>query len=390
MRAPVLRPLAVAATLGLALGLVACGGDDGAAPAPTPSTSAGSPSASASPTTGDDTASPTPSASASASAGQGSAASPVALDPVDAVLDWTPLPGRVIDTVTTDGDWTLTLDQSTAYAVLARTEGSQRMRLTAGKGRSLGEALLDDAYAVVVAQDDAESAPAVATVVDLSDGARWRIDGRSDVPTTTGGSWTLAGGRLLHPTMNDGAFCLAEVDLATRTSSVGYCAPARTGFNSPIASDAGTGLLTFDDSQPSCRTAVSLDGATATPLPGVPDCTAWQGVPTAEGAVWSVIPKPRRVEHAEYYARSGDSWFDLGPGVSGTLVWCAGSTFFSRDPEGVAEPARLMRWDGTDLSVAYEAPEGQSYVAEPRCAGSHLSISVLAEGGDQQVSVPLG
>ncbi|GAA4121244.1 hypothetical protein GCM10022215_25990 [Nocardioides fonticola] len=381
------RPIGAVLALALPVLLAACGGADSSTPAPSPppsTSAAGTPSGDPSPSA---SASATPTASPSGSTGapaQGTPTDPVALEPSTDLLDWTPLPGRVIDTVTTDGTWTLTLDQSQRTAVL--TDGEARIRLASGQGRSFGDALLDDAYAVVVAQDDAEGAPAIATVVDLADGSRWRLDGRSAVPTTSGGSWTLAGARLLHPTLKDGAYCLAEVDLAARSSTVGYCAPPRSGFNSALLSTAGLGLLTFDDSQPSCRTAVTLDGATATPLPGVPDCSAWQGLPTPEGAVWSTIPKPRRVEHAQYFARSGESWFDLGPGVSGTLTWCGGSAFFSRDPDDAADPARLLRWDGARLTVAYEAPAGQSFIAEPRCAGSRLNISVLAEGGDEQVS----
>ena len=310
--APLRSPAAVAVAGVLILGLAGCGGDTTTTPAPsstpTPSASTStSPSADPSESIGE-TAGPTPSTGGA----QGSAEAPVAVTASDALLDWTPLPGRVIDTVTADGKRVLTLDQSGGFATLvgAGPKGA-RMRISAGAGRTVSDALLDDDWAVVVAQDRSESRPAVATVVDLATGKQTRIDGSSSVPTTTGGSFTLAGDTLLHPTVRDGAYCLASVDLATGDSQVGYCAPARNGFNSALLTDAGLGILTFDDSRPSCRTAVTLDGSQATPLPGVADCAAWQGMPTPDGAVWSTIPKPRRIEHAEYFARSGYSWFDL-------------------------------------------------------------------------------
>ena len=75
-----------------------------------------------------------------------------------------------------------------------------------------------------------------------------------------------------------------------------------------------------------------------TPFAGVPACKGWDGLVTADGAVWSVIPRENRIESAHFYARSGDGWFDLGPGNAGSLVWCAVLVGVL----GVARPWRAM------------------------------------------------
>lgn len=332
---------------------------------------------------------PRPSSSPSADAEQpaGTPARPASATVATDLLDWSRLPGQTTETVTTNGTWRLTISQEGDRAEL--TDGARTVTVQAGRGRRIDDGLLDDDWALVVAQDTKEERPAVATAIRLSDQERLTLDADSDVPTVSGGAWTLAEGHALHATRSQGAYCLADVDLGTGRGTVGYCAPDGEGFNSPVVSDAGVGLLTFDDASPSCRTVVTLDGGMAarevSALSGVKRCQGWQALPTDDGAVWSSVPDAERVERAQYFAHAGDAWLALGAGTSGTLTWCAGSAFWTRDAER-GDPARLMRWDGSRLSIAYAAPDGQGFIAPPRCAGSHLSITALTEGGDEQVS----
>ena len=357
-----LRYAAAAVVLGLALG--GCSSSDPAEPAPNPSA-------------------PNPSATAPSTA-PGSSGSAPTTD----LLDWQPVAGPIAATVTRSGDWTLTVDRGgRGY----RLDGPKPTGGAAGPGLRVGDALIDGDWAVVVLQDKAEQRPMAAEVTDLATGERFRIDGRSDVPTTTGGTWALGEGRLVHATVGPkGAYCVATVDLATRTSELGWCAPERHGFNDARITPAGTSLLTFDDAQPSCRTLVSLDGDRATPFPDVEDCKGWDGLRTDDGAVWSVIPQERQVESAHFYARAGGESVDLGPGTAGSLVWCAGAAYFVRDPQREGDPASLMRWTAdTGLAVVYRSPGGQAFLSEPRCGGDTLTVTAMAEDGDEQVAAPL-
>jgi hypothetical protein len=53
----------------------------------------------------------------------------------------------------------------------------------------------------------------------------------------------------------------------------------------------------------------------------------------------------------------------------------------------MTDPARLMRWDGTSLSVAYESDSrGNAFLGKPDCADGILTISSFGEDGDEQVS----
>ncbi|MCW2797427.1 hypothetical protein [Nocardioides sp.] len=313
---------------------------------------------------------------------------PLVLDPAPRILDWQPIDGPVSNTVTTNGEWTLTVNQAGDRADL---EGPTSASGSGSSGERVSDAFLDDDWAVVVHQDRQEQDPSRAVVTNLATGKEFTIDGGSDIPTTTGGTWALGGGHLLHATIGaDGSYCLASVDLTTRTSSLGWCAEKRHGFNGAHITPFGDSLMSFDDSQPSCRTVAAVSGTQLEPLPGVTDCKGWDGVITEDGAVWSVVAKDSRVEAAHFYARSGDSYVDLGPGTSGTLTWCHGTTYFVRDPQRDGEPARLMAYDAEGLTIAYESPAGQAFLTEPRCGGDTMNVTALAESGDEQVSAALG
>jgi hypothetical protein len=329
---------------------------------------------------------PSPSATTPAVTG-GTADRPAVLKAATALLDWKRVPGPVEDTVTRGGGWTLTVDEEGSRADLEGPNGAGSW----SSDERVSDALLDEEYAVVVLQDEQEQEPSRAIVTDLATGEEFTVDGSSDIPTTNGGTWALGEGHLLHATVHRRSYCIASVDLSTRRSTLGWCAPARNGFTDARITPAGDSLTTFDDSRPSCRTVARLAGTRTEPFPGVPDCHGSEGVLIEDGAVWSVVPNERRIESARFYARVGDAYFDLGSGSTGTLTWCAGAAYFSRDPQRRGDDATLMRWspDG-GLSTVYVSPGGQAFLPSPRCGGDTITVKALAQAGDEQVSAPVG
>lgn len=363
----------------LALLLAACSDND-QEPSPDPTTSDPS-----SPSTPDSSTPPPSSTESSGLPSGGTPAEPAVVTAETKLLDWQQVPGSVESTVTRSSEWTLTLNKA---GTRAKIEGPDSGSEVATSSRQrISDAFLDGQYAVVVLQDRQETQPSSAQVTDLATGNRFTVDGSSDIPTVNGGTWALGQGRLLHATLSKGAYCIASVDLATRKSTLGWCAPKRHGFNDAHVTPFGDSLMTFDDSRPACRTAVSLSGTEVEPFPGVPDCKAWDGLLLDDGAVWSVIPREKQIENAHFYARLGDGYFDLGPGTSGTLMWCADAAYFVRDPQRDGDPASLMRWSpGDGLSVVYDSPEGQAFLTAPRCGGDTITVTALAQAGDEQVS----
>lgn len=372
-------PLAVA--LVAALAVAGCAdGEPTADPTPSPATA---------------TTEPPPSSPESAPASSATpSATPAETAPIPtpALLAWEPTLRPVEETVTTGGGWTIVVDQERS---LATVDGLQSRTVAGGKRFRISDVLLDTAYAVVVKSDSLEEKPAVATVLDLATGKPSIVDGRSEVPTTNGGTWALHGNRLVHATIDDGgAYCLAERDLATGAAEVGWCADERQGFNNAQVTPAGLTVMAFDDQRPSCRTIGAVAGGALDPVEGVTECTGWEGVVTDDGAVWSVIPRENRLDEAHVYARGApgpDDVVDLGPATAGTLTWCAGATYFVLDPQTPGEPARLLRWtDAGTLETVYESKGGQAFLSDPRCGGDRITVSAFSESGDEQVSAPLG
>lgn len=366
-----------AATVAVALTLAVAGcTDDGSRPPG--ETKDATPSATRSTDDGDTAGGPT-----------GSPRSPASLDATRDLLDWREVPGPTTTVVTASGGWRLSVPERATTATL---DGPRPATVQAPARHRITDALIDGEYAVVVSEDTQAQQGNLATVIELASGDRFTVDDTSEVPTTTGGTWALGDGELLHATIGpQRSYCLATVDLANRSSSLGWCAPARHGFNGARITPAGTALLTFDDHRPSCRTLVEVSGVEVTPLPGVPECTGWDAALEADGAVWSVVAKANRIEEARFFARAGDDWLALGPGTSGSLTWCAGATYFVRDPQRDGDPARLMRWSADDgLTVAFETTgRGPAFLSEPRCGGDAVTITALAESGDQQVTAPV-
>ena len=308
------------------------------------------------------------------------------VEPVTHLLDWQPVDGAIAGTVTTNGEWTVTVDRAGSGA---RMDGAAHtLVIPAGPGRRISEVLLDDTYAVVVAQDKQEVRPSTATVVTLDSGEQFAE--RRQLPVTlNGGTWAMFDGQLVHATYGSGRrYCLEQVDLASLHGSLIHCAAPRHGFSEARMTPAGTTLLTFD-SRPggSCRTPSEIVGS-AEPLPGVTHCHGWDSLLTADGQVWSVVPKENQVETARFFATAGDDTFELGVGTTGSLTWCGDSAYFVRDSQKDVDQARLLRWTpGHTLEVVYESPgAGNAFLSEPRCAGGFLTINAYGEGGDEQVS----
>jgi hypothetical protein len=378
-----MRGLCVAAlTAALVVGATACTADQPAADPSSPSNSdSASGSVSPSPTT-------TPTEPSPTNPGSG---------PIEAkmdLLDWESVPGPIDDLVTRAGSWTLTVNQQRSKATL---DGPNPLVFDAAKRSRISDALIDGEYVLLVSQDTLEEDPATATIIELDTGRHTTIDGDSEVPTVNGGTWALGAGRVVHPTVDGGGYCLAQHTLATARSEVGWCAEDRHGFNHAIISDYAIALLTFDDAQPSCRTIVALRQGEAvpleaTPFEGVTECKGWDGATLPDGQeIWSVVPKESRIDAGHFFAEGPSGNVDLGPGTSGSLTVCGAAAYFTRDPQREGDPAQLLSWTGEELTVVYESPSGgEAFITTPlRCGGDELTLTLLSEAGDEQVVATL-
>ncbi len=361
------------AATGACIALTACTTSDSSVPpepTPPPGTTEPSP-----------TDSGTPSPSPTAPGGP--------IEPTTELLDWRRVPGSVDDTVTRSSTFTVTVSADNASA---RIEGAQSLELGSGGRVSVSTVLVDEQRVVVVFEDKLAERGDEATVLDTSGGTAM-LDESSSPPTTVGGTWAMGQEMLVHATVGDGnAYCLATVSLESGQGDSPWCAEARHGFRGAVISDAGLSVMSFDDQRPaSCATLVAIDGADVTPFEGVTECRGWDAARLDDGAVWSEVPKPNRQEDAVFHARLGDTTYDLGPGTTGSLVWCGGAAYFVRDPQADSDPARLMRFapDAT-LAVVYEsASQGNAFLSVPRCGGDAITLTSYGEQGDEQVTAPL-
>jgi len=298
-----------------------------------------------------------------------------------ALLDWTQVPGSLRDRVIVAGEWTITVPASGKEAVI---DGPRRSTIPAGEGRRIDEVLSSGGLAVIVAVDELEERPQRAIVVDLAGGEQHEV---TDPVPATGGAWSLHGDELHYATVSGGEYCLATA-AAMHDGTVSWCQPKGNGFSQLVQTDSGLALMSFDDRQPACRRLFQLGDHEAEPeVPGVAqDCSGFDIGLTGNGAVWSTIPNEHRIERADFHALADGTTYDLGPGNSGSLTSCGGSLFFTRDAAR-GEPAKLLRWTGTQLEVVYESPgTGEAFLEEPVCAGPTLTVTALGEGGDERVS----
>ena len=362
--------------LALLVTLAACGTDD--------STPRPEPSSSESPSDGTPTDSTTDEPTSEAPTG-GPVDDPVVAEAVPAPLDWQDT-GVPVGTGYVKGPAWEALSSADDTSVELAADG-MGLGIGAGPGRTISEVLLTEDWAVVVRQDKAETDPSEVAVVDLATGKQTELAGPEPA---SGGSWALTGGDLYYPTYGDDrAYCLATSALADSNGEDGWCAPARSGFSGLTASEHGVGIMTFDDARPvACRTVNLLDGSgLPQPVEGPAECIAWDVAATADGALWSEVPKRRRQEEAVFRASADGTYFDLGPGTTGTALPCGDSVFFVRDPQGDDEPARLMRWTPEHtLEVAYEsASVGNAFLGEPRCGGGVLTLVSFGDQVDEHV-----
>jgi len=286
--------------------------------------------------------------------------------------------------VLSNGTWTLSVPAQGGDYKLGKGSGGHAVQPP--DGYRISDALLDDDWAVIVAQDKQETHPERATVVDLRNNHTWTLDGSASVPTATGGDWGLSGNQLVHATTHGSSYCVASVDLDTHASTRGWCAPPRHGWSSPVLSSDGDSILTFDDHHPSCRTVVTLHGTSATPYAGVPDCKGTQGAHVAGGTVWTDVTDEHRYEQSEVHASTPTGDVDLGPASTGSLIVCGRDAYWGVDAQTPHGTARLMRWDGSHATPVYESGHGQAFLAVPACAGSVLNVASFSTSGSEQVS----
>ncbi|MET1058688.1 MAG: hypothetical protein ABWX84_03780 [Nocardioides sp.] len=366
-------PTAVALALTLAL-VSACSDDD------EPSASGSETSAPTSDASSTDATSEAPT-----SEGQPEPTDGASAEPTTKLLDWHSMGKPARDTVVRSPEWTLTVPDSGAEARLVGRDREET--IPAGKGRRITDAFLDGEHAVIVAQDQQEQRPQTITTIELATYTRDQV--RSPRPGP-GGPVAYGEGTLTYAVYRPGGrdYCLATYDVADGRGEKGYCAPPREGFSNASVSPAGVGLMIFDDTRPiSCRTLVSVEGSTTTTVQGTPECTGWETLRTADGAVWSVLPNEKRVERGLFYATHDDAVTALGPGTNGTLTWCGDSAYFVRDSQKDKDKARLLRWTPDDeLEVVYETQGlGDAFLAPPACADGVLTVTSYAEAGDERV-----
>jgi hypothetical protein len=384
-----LAPLAALATVTL---LAGCGSQasSGTTEPPTTGPTSSAPPTSAPPESSSPTKVTSATASASSGPSGGTSGSPAPVTPVSHPLSWQDVGGSTADTSTVGSTWRATVVDGGGRALLI---GPRSRSIPAGAGYQITDAYLDGHDALVVSEDKLAEKPDVATVIDLATGRTTTLNGSSTPPTSVGGTWALGQGRVVHATTGpQQSYCLASVDLATGHGSLGFCVPPRHGFSRATITPDGETLLTFDAGHPSCRTPVTVAGTGVTPLPGVTACKGWDSAALPGGAIWSVTPNANRVEVAHFYARTGDSWFDLGEGASGSLVVCGGAAYFARDPAGNSDPATLLRWtpDGRLATVFASEGTGNAFLAAPRCGGDRITVNAYTSAGDQEVTAAVG
>lgn len=343
---------AIAATLLLAA--AGCGSDGDPAPRTEPT-----PSPSGTPTESEPTAAPT--------------------------LDWQPTGQSVEDRVIVGERWTAIATESAV--TFESTDGADPVELSDDTGGSVDAVLLEGDTAVVLYAFGGETVEGLGYRIDLTTGEQTRIV--TPAPAN-GGDSVLIDDSLYYPALDESQnACLATLAVTDGNGEEGWCPPGRVGIAELDASTYGVAAMLFDyGSDISCRTLTLLDQAgVPQPVEGPAECTGWDIAATSTGIIYSEVPRPQRQEMAVFRAIVDGSARRLSKGTTGSLVSCGADAFFVRDPAGATDPARLMRWDGAALSVAYESSsQGNAFLGKPECADGILTLSSFGEDGDEQVS----
>lgn len=316
-------------------------------------------------------------------------ASPPETAPPAASLDWEPTGHSVDERVIVGERWTAIATETEVR--FESTTGADDVAGPTDEGGSVNAVLLEGDTAVVSFAYGGETTVGTGYRIDLTTGEKTKI---VTPEPANGGDWALIDDSLYYPALDeDQNACLATLAISDGNGEEGWCPPERVGIAELEANEHGVTAMLFDyDSDVSCRTLTLLD-QTGVPQPveGPADCSGWDIAATSTGIIWSEVPRPKRQEAAVFHALVDGAAQELGTGTTGTLTSCGGDTFFASDPVKRTDPARLMRWDGTSLSVAYESTSrGNAFLGTPECADGIITISSYGEDGDEQVSANVG
>lgn len=302
-----------------------------------------------------------------------------------AELDWQPTGQSPDDRVIVGAKWTAIATETEVR--FESDEDADPVELSDDNGGSVDAVLLEGDTAVVLYAFGGETVEGLGYRIDLTTGEQTRIV--TPAPAN-GGDSALIDDSLYYPALNeDQDACLATLAVSDGNGEEGWCPSGRVGIAELDASEYGVAMMLFDyGSDISCRALHLLD-QTGTPQPvdGPAECTGWDIAATSTGVIWSEVPKPKRQESAVFHAMVDGTAQELAPGTTGSLISCGGDSFFVSDPAKPTDPARLMRWDGTDLSVAYESTStGDAFLGQPECADGILTLTSYGDEGDEQVS----
>ena len=303
-----------------------------------------------------------------------------------APLDWQPTGHSVDERVIVGEKWTA-IATETDVRFESNTGDADKVSVPATGSATVNAVLLEGDTAVVSYAYGGETTVGLGYRVDLTTGEQTEI---VTPEPANGGDWALIDDSLYYPALDENQnACLATLAVTDFNGEEGWCPPELVGIAELEANEHGVAAMLFDyDSDISCRTLTLLDQAgVPQPVDGPSDCAGWDIAATGTGIIWSEIPRPKRQELAVFHAVAEGAPQRLATGATGSLTSCGDDTFFVRDPVKATDPARLLRWDGTSLSVAYEsASKGNAFLGRPECADGILTISSFGEDGDEQVS----
>lgn len=312
-------------------------------------------------------------------------ASPPETAPTATPLDWQPTDRSVDERVIVGQRWTAIATETDVR--FEGTTGADEVAGPTDEGGTVNAVLLEGDTAVVSFAYGGETITGTGYRIDLTTGEQTEI---VTPEPANGGDWALIDDSLYYPALDENQdACLATLAVTDGNGEEGWCPPERVGIAELEANEHGVAAMLFDyGSDISCRTLTLLDQAgVPQPVEGPADCSGWDIAATSTGIIWSEVPRPKRQESAVFHALVDGNAKELGTGTTGTLTSCGGDTFYVSDPVKQTDPARLMRWDGAALSVAYESESrGNAFLGTPECADGIITISSYGEDGDEQVS----